>query len=177
MTWKGVLVGFALGIIAVCLAVYAYFAFGFVPVAASAAPLPFEQSLVEKALNAQMKAIPAQQPPFQPSERIYMDAATEYREHCALCHGLPGESEPQLAKNMFPNPPQLFSGKGVTDDPPYRIRWVIQHGIRLSGMAAFDGILSDNEIWEISELLANADDLPPQVESRLRAPQETSARK
>ncbi|MDB5037716.1 MAG: hypothetical protein JWQ35_1244, partial [Bacteriovoracaceae bacterium] len=36
-------------------------------------------------------------------------------------------------------------------------------GIRLTGMPGFEGNLSDEQIWEVSSLLQNANDLPSVV--------------
>jgi len=38
----------------------------------------------------------------------------------------------------------------------------VANGIRLTGMPAFKGVLTENEMWQVSLLLANADKpLPP----------------
>jgi mono/diheme cytochrome c family protein len=51
---------------------------------------------------------------------------------------------------------------GVSDDPPGETYWKVANGIRLSGMPAFKGVLTENEMWQVSLLLANADKpLPP----------------
>jgi mono/diheme cytochrome c family protein len=42
--------------------------------------------------------------------------------------------------------------------------WLIKHGIRNTGMPAWSGMLSDDEIWQIVSLLKNSQDLPPSVE-------------
>jgi mono/diheme cytochrome c family protein len=64
---------------------------------------------------------------------------------------------------MFPRPPELFKGHGVTDDPAGETYWKVNNGIRLTGMPAYGGSLSKDEMWQVSLLLANADKLPPQV--------------
>ena len=51
---------------------------------------------------------------------------------------------------------------GVTDDPPGETYWKVSNGIRLSGMPSFKDVLTDNQMWQVSVLLANADKpLPP----------------
>jgi thiosulfate dehydrogenase len=51
---------------------------------------------------------------------------------------------------------------GVTDDPPGETYWKVANGIRLTGMPAFKDMLTDNQMWQVSLLLANADKpLPP----------------
>ena len=71
---------------------------------------------------------------------------------------------------MYPKPPQLFKGHGVTDDPVGETYWKVANGIRLTGMPAYTNALSETEMWQISLLLANADKLPPQVRALLQQP-------
>jgi mono/diheme cytochrome c family protein len=71
---------------------------------------------------------------------------------------------------MYPPPPPLLTGKGVTDDPAGRTHWVIQHGIRMTGMPSFQGTLSEDELWQLALLLAGAHNLPPSVQELLRQP-------
>jgi mono/diheme cytochrome c family protein len=98
-----------------------------------------------------------------------MAGAQIYREQCAVCHGLPGQPKTPTAQGMFPEPPQLFHGKGVTDDPVGVTYWKVTNGIRLTGMPAYS-TLSDQERWEVSLLLAQADKLPAQVQTDLARP-------
>ena len=76
--------------------------------------------------------------------------ARGYGKYCAVCHGLDGQPETEIAKGMFPEPPQLFKGHGVTDDPVGETYWKIENGIRLTGMPAFRQSLSENQIWQIA---------------------------
>ena len=70
---------------------------------------------------------------------------------------------------MFPKPPQLFH-HGVTDDPVGETYWKIENGIRLTGMPAYRGSLTEDEIWKIALMLANADKLPAQATDILKQP-------
>ena len=40
--------------------------------------------------------------------------------------------------------------------------------IRLSGMPAYGKILDEKEVWQVTLLLANADELPPSVQAPLK---------
>ena len=70
---------------------------------------------------------------------------------------------------MYPPPPQLFQGHGVTDDPAGETYWKVTNGIRLTGMPAY-GSLGDTERWQMSLMLANADKLPGDVKALLMQP-------
>jgi len=71
---------------------------------------------------------------------------------------------------MFPKPPHLFRGKGVTDDEPGETYWKIANGIRLSGMPGFKQTLTETEMWQTSVLLANADKISDAVKQQLAPP-------
>jgi mono/diheme cytochrome c family protein len=68
---------------------------------------------------------------------------------------------------MFPKPTQLFRGKGVTDDPPSESYWKAANGIRLSGMPSFKKTLTDTQLWQVSQLVAHADQLPESAKKLL----------
>ena len=76
---------------------------------------------------------------------------------------------------MFPHPPHLFRGKGVTDDEPGETFWKVKNGIRLTGMPGFEKSLSETQIWQVSLLLANADKLPDSVKQSLATAPPTPA--
>jgi hypothetical protein len=71
---------------------------------------------------------------------------------------------------MFPVPPVLLEGRGVTDDPAGETYWKVANGIRLTGMPGFKQSLSDTQMWQVSVLLAQADKLPASVKQSLAAP-------
>jgi hypothetical protein len=71
---------------------------------------------------------------------------------------------------MFPKPPQFFKGHGVTDDSPGETYWKVQNGIPLSGMPAYGLSLNDQQLWQVSLLLKNADKLSASVQKLLRDP-------
>jgi mono/diheme cytochrome c family protein len=83
---------------------------------------------------------------------------------------LPAQGQTAIAKGEFPKPPELFEGKGVTEDPVGDTYWVVANGIRLTGMPGFTSSLSSDQIWQVSLLLANADKLSPAVKRALQAP-------
>jgi len=61
---------------------------------------------------------------------------------------------------MFPHATLMFKGKGVTDDPPTESYWKASNGIRLSGMPSFKGTLTDTQLWQVAQFVANTDKLP-----------------
>lgn len=90
-------------------------------------------------------------------------------EQLGCCHGLPDQDQTPVAKGEFPKPPELFKGKGVTDDSVGVTYWKVANGIRLTGMPGFGGSLSNDQMWQVS-LLSNANKLPATVLAALREP-------
>jgi thiosulfate dehydrogenase len=157
---KSFLAGVIVTVILIAVGAYAYFARGFAPVATSAPAMPFEKQLARLALHARMDKEMPKTVPIEANEANHVAGARLYVEHCAVCHGVPGKPETAIARGEFPRPPQLFHGKGVTDDLPGESYWKIANGIRLTGMPGFDESLSATQMWQLSLLLANADKLP-----------------
>jgi len=167
---KRFIIGVLLGFLVVPFGIYLYFASGSAPVATTDSDLPFETLLAHKALNARLAKDVPKNVPVQATEGNYLDGADLYKRHCAVCHGLPLTPKSSIAAGMYPRPPQLFEGKGVTDDPPAETYWKIFNGIRMTGMPGFSKSLSENQMWQIAILLANADKLPSSAKAVLVAP-------
>lgn len=68
---------------------------------------------------------------------------------------------------MYPKPPQLFRGKGVTDDPAAERYWKTANGIRMTGMPGFKTQLTDVQLWQVSQLLAHANEIGDSVKKVL----------
>ncbi|MGA2579538.1 MAG: cytochrome c [Bryobacteraceae bacterium] len=165
-----VLIGFGLGLVVIVLGAFLYFGLGLAPVATSAAPMPFESRLAGMALHARISKEAPKQAPIPADEPNMLAGARIYREQCSVCHGLSGQPETPIAKGMFPRPPQLFTGHGVTDDPPGENYWKAANGIRLTGMPGYKGSLTDTQLWQVSVMLANADKLSPAAKAAVAEP-------
>jgi len=166
---KGLLVGIIIGILLVSGGIYYYFASGHAPVATSAAPIPFEKRFASMGLHAYLDQLPHPQPQVPADEANLIVGAKVYKEQCATCHGLPGESKTAVAQGMYPAPPQLFHGVGVTDDEPWESYWKVENGIRMTGMPGFKGQLAETQIWQVSVLVKNADKISDPVRKELLA--------
>ena len=55
----------------------------------------------------------------------------------------------------------------MTDDPASETYWKAANGIRLSGMPSFKTKLTDTQLWQVSELLAHANEIPESVKKVL----------
>jgi mono/diheme cytochrome c family protein len=166
---KGLVIGFILGVLALVACVYLYFATGRAPVAMSDPDMPFEKMLAHKALHARIDSEKPQDSPVPADEANFLAGAEVYRKNCAVCHGLPNQPPTPIAQGLRPKPPQLFHGTGVTDDPAWETHWKASNGIRMTGMPGFKGKLSETQLWQVGQLLANADKIPDAVQTALTA--------
>jgi thiosulfate dehydrogenase len=170
------LFGLVIGILLLPLGAWLWFTHGHPPVAVTDAPLPFEQQITSVPLHARIdKELPTAVP-VEANEATFVAGASIYRQQCAFCHGVNG-ADSQVGKHMFPDAPPLWEKHphgdvvGVSDDPPGETYWKVANGIRLSGMPGYKAVLSDQEMWQVSVLLANADKpLPPAALDLLKKP-------
>lgn len=164
-----ILLGLFLGIVLFPLAVLGWLYFGNVPVAVADPPFPQERLITHIPLHARIDREAPKTAPIEADEANLVAGAQIYGDHCAGCHGLYGKPSP-IGDRMFPPAPPLWKPHhhgsqtvvGVSDDPPGETYWKVANGIRLTGMPSYKGALTENQMWQVSLLLANADKtLPP----------------
>jgi len=166
---KGLILGILLAMLLIAGGGYYFVSSGRAPVATSAPPIPFETTLSRVGLHAYLDKLPHPEPQVPADEANLISGAKVYKEHCATCHGLPSEPKGAIALGMYPAPPQLFHGTGVTDDDAWESYWKVENGIRMSGMPAFKERLTEKQIWQVSVLVKNADKIPESVKKELAA--------
>ena len=166
-----VCLGFVRAIVVAGVGIAGYLRWGKPPVATADKPFPYEKAIVRTPLKArigrEMKTAP-----FGIDEDVYEGGAQVYRAQCAACHGTPGH-DVGYAKHMFPAAPQLWkkhatgNAVGVSNDEPGQTYWIVANGIRLSGMPAYDHVLTDTQMWQVTLLLKNADQQLPDPVMRI----------
>lgn len=165
--FRALVLGILLGILLVVVGVYLYFSTGSAPVAVTASPMPFEHKFARMGFHAYLNKLPHTEPQVPADEANFLAGAQVYKQNCAVCHGLPGEPKTNIAEGMAPDPPQLFHGKGVTDDEPWETYWTVANGVRMTGMPGFKPRLTDTQIWQVTLLLKNADKVSAAVKAAL----------
>jgi thiosulfate dehydrogenase len=161
--------GLILGILIVPAVLFLYIRSGSAPAAASDAPMPFEKFLARGGLRARINKEAPQRDIASFTTGDLAAGAEVYQKNCAFCHGLPQQPASAASKGMFPRAPQLFTADDtVTDDPPGVTYWKVKNGIRLTGMPGFKEALADQQLWQVSALLARADKLSPDVLALLK---------
>lgn len=86
------------------------------------------------------------------------EGAEHFQHHCEICHGLDGQNTGvPLANKMSPPVADLASAR-VQHYTDGQLKWIIDNGIRFTGMPGWKGILSDEETWNIVHYIRH---LPP----------------
>ncbi len=173
---KRFLLGLLLGLLVFPVWGYLYFRIGQPPVAVADLPFLLERQIIRVPLHTRIDKEMAASAPMEASPTNLTAGAQIYRTHCAACHGLYGHPA-DFAAHMYPDAPQLWAPHGhrgvvgVSDDPVGETYWKVANGIRLTGMPAFDKILNQTQMWQVSLLVKNADQsLPPDVLNLIKKP-------
>lgn len=172
---KNFLLGFIVALALVPVTTWVYFRYGNPPVAVADPPFPMEKLIVRVPLQERIDREMPHTVPIDATDANLEAGAHAYRQDCATCHGLPGRPS-EFAEHMYPHAPQLWKQHrpgvvGVSDDPPGETYWKVDNGIRLTGMPAFNKVLSETQMWQVTLLLANAaKPMPANVESVLQTP-------
>jgi mono/diheme cytochrome c family protein len=85
--------------------------------------------------------------PLAPTEHGLVRGSELYEEQCGFCHGVTRGRMAPFAKSLSPRPPQFVIKPA--QGPTWMDAYVIQHGIRWSGMPAFRG-LSEADAWRLA---------------------------
>jgi mono/diheme cytochrome c family protein len=96
--------------------------------------------------------------PVPDSPQAVKEGAEHFQHHCQICHGLDGQgSGVPIVDKVSPPVADLRSDRvqGYSDG---QLKWIIENGIRFSGMPSWKGILDDGEMWHIVRYIRH---LPP----------------
>ena len=89
--------------------------------------------------------------PVQASPEVLSGATAHFADHCASCHGNDGRGNTLIGRGLYPKPPDMTesSTQNLTDGEIY---YIIENGIRFTGMPAFGeepGNNNDLESWDL----------------------------
>ncbi|WP_260739384.1 c-type cytochrome [Tunturiibacter lichenicola] len=154
--------GFAVAVLVVLTAGFCYVRFGFVDPRADLSVGWLESKVAMPALDAAVdRRAPETKNPLHPTDANLSAGMKIYQPNCASCHGDIQHPHAQLADALYPRAPQF--AEDAPDMPENQNFYIIQHGIRLSGIPAWKQALSEQEIWQLTTFLSHMDKLPPQV--------------
>lgn len=100
--------------------------------------------------SVQRHARDIQAPPLSSPQQL-ASGAMVYQKACAHCHGGPGVAPADWGKSMQPAPGPLVDA--ARRWKTRELYWLTRHGIRMSGMPAWEYHLSDAELWSVVAFL------------------------
>ncbi len=152
---KKILLGAGLMLLVLVLSAAAVMRLGLLPVSADGNHSRLEAKVMPSVLRAAVarQALNEQNPISATDDNLKAGLRT-YKTMCATCHGTAASGPTDFGRSFYPPAPQLSGGL-----PQYtagELFWIVKHGIRNTGMPAWGGMLSDEEIWQVTTTLRAA---------------------
>jgi mono/diheme cytochrome c family protein len=89
------------------------------------------------------------QNPAADSAENLRDARLHFADHCSICHGNDGSGNTMIGHNLYPKPPDL-RGQQTQKLSDGELFWIIENGVRFTGMPAFGGAHgSEEDSWKL----------------------------
>lgn len=123
-------------------------ALGAVNPSATTRPSKLEKLVAHTALDAAVRAR-APRGRAAPSDPASVERGRQaYRQHCLVCHGVPGGEQSPIAAGLNPPVPDLAEPEtqARTDGELY---FLVSGGVRLTGMPGFERSLPEGTRWEL----------------------------
>jgi mono/diheme cytochrome c family protein len=95
------------------------------------------------------------------------EGAEHYAAMCIMCHGGPGNEPPNyIGLGLNPTPPDLQEAAG--DWKPGEVYWIIEHGIKMTGMPAFGKTHSPEQLTNITAFVVKMPTMTVEEYMRLK---------
>lgn len=106
---------------------------------ARAQPSALEMAIAHSARRmAAPKSAKNARNPVADSPEVQREARLHFADHCAICHGNDGGGDTLIGRGLYPKAPNL-RGAETQQLSDGEIFWIIENGVRLTGMPGFGG--------------------------------------
>jgi len=96
------------------------------------------------------------------SPEVWAQSRAHFADHCASCHANDGSGNTELGHNLFPRAPDMRAA-GTQDKTDGELYWIIENGIRLTGMPAWGtGGGNDLDTWKLVHFIRHLKELTPE---------------
>jgi len=92
--------------------------------------------------------------PLPETDEVLSQGQQVFLGSCALCHGTDGRGGTSIGSHMDP-PAMDLSTAHVQHWSDGELFWIIQNGVRLTGMPAWQSSISDNDTWKLARFIHN----------------------
>ncbi len=139
---------------------------GVYDIAASTQHLQPTFTVLERAMrqSVRLRARAIEPPPLDGEQMILRGAAC-FRDKCVQCHGAPGVAQDDIGKSMQPLPGPLVDARRHWQ--PRELYWLTRHGVKMSGMPAWQLRLTEDELWSVVAYMQRLPDLNAQQYGQL----------
>ena len=110
--------------------------------------------------SVRLRASSVTEPVQVDTERAQRGVAC-FQSLCVQCHGAPGVAPNDIGKSMQPVPGPLVDA--MQHWRPRELYWITRHGIKMSGMPAWEHRLDDGQIWDVVAFIQHLPTLSPQA--------------
>jgi mono/diheme cytochrome c family protein len=86
--------------------------------------------------------------PLSASEENLKDARLHFADHCAICHANDGSGDVLFGRGLYPKPPDLRQAE-TQNRSDGELFWIIENGVRFTGMPAFASQGMDDDSWKL----------------------------
>ena len=160
--------GMVFGILLLLAAGAAFVGAGFFNTAAIVPPGALERKVAAFALDRSVhRRAPKAANPLKPDPEVLREGLAHYKAMCVTCHGAPGVDASEAGEGLNPPAPDLTTGK-VQKRTDGELFWLVQSGIRMTGMPAFGPTHKDEEIWKIVAFVRRLPALSPDEARELK---------
>lgn len=92
--------------------------------------------------------------PVPDTEEAVKQGRLVFAQSCAVCHGTDGRGGTELGRNMYP-PAMDMTSPHVQHWSDAELLWIIQNGVRLTGMPSWQSSLSETDSWKLARFIHN----------------------
>ena len=92
--------------------------------------------------------------PLPETEEVVSQGQEVFLGSCAQCHGAEARGDDDLGRKMSPPAMDLTSAH-VQHWSDAELFWIIQNGVRLTGMPSWKSSISDNDTWKLARFIHN----------------------
>jgi mono/diheme cytochrome c family protein len=92
--------------------------------------------------------------PLPETDEVVSQGQEVFLGSCAQCHGADARGDTYVGRNMYP-PAMDLSSSHVQHWSDAELFWIIQNGVRLTGMPAWKSSISDNDTWKLARFIHN----------------------
>jgi mono/diheme cytochrome c family protein len=123
--------------------------------AANKEPGRLEHSIADRLVRLSIPAgADRQTNPFSADPDAWREVREHYMDHCAVCHGRDGRGS-EIGANMYPRVPDLTDAE-VQERSDGALFYIIQNGVRWTGMPAWQAEHSPEETWRLVSFIRKA---------------------